>query len=76
MQTQELIVYLFIVGAFLAVGWMFISRDGDEMADLDHEVGWAKLPLVFLATWAGNRPHGNASFRRRKHPRSDSVPHE
>jgi tight adherence protein C len=51
MQTQELIVYLFIVGAFLAVGWMFASRDDEGSSSFDHEPGWSKLPLVFRATW-------------------------
>jgi len=51
MQTQELMVYVFIVGAFLAVGWMFVSRDSEEDSSLGHEPGWAKLPFVFRATW-------------------------
>ena len=50
MQMQEWIVYLFIVGAFLAVGWMFVSRDG-ESETFDREAGWSNLPLVFRATW-------------------------
>ncbi len=50
MQMQEWIVYFFIVGAFLAVGWMFVSRD-DAAETFDHEAGWSKLPLVFRATW-------------------------
>ena len=52
MQFQELIVYLFIVGAFLAVGWMFLSRgEQTEYEDYGREAGWSKLPFVFKATW-------------------------
>ena len=50
MQMQEIIVYLFIVGAFLAVGWMFVSRDEKEEA-IGRETNWSKLPLVFRASW-------------------------
>lgn len=50
MQMQEIIVYLFIVGAFLSVGWMFVSR-GEKEESFDREANWSKLPLVFRATW-------------------------
>ena len=50
MKIQEIIVYLFIVGAFLAVGWMFVSRDEKEEVN-DREANWSKLPMVFRATW-------------------------
>ena len=50
MRIQELIVYLFIVGAFLAIGWMFVSRDREDET-FDHEKNWSKLPFVFRATW-------------------------
>ncbi len=50
MQVQEIIIYLFIVGAFLSVGWMFVARDKEEER-LDREANWAKLPIVFRATW-------------------------
>jgi tight adherence protein C len=50
MQMQETIIYLFIVGAFLSVGWMFVARDKEEER-LDREANWAKLPIVFRATW-------------------------
>ena len=52
MQTQELIVYLFVIGAFLAIGWMFMSHGDDgEYNEYGREAGWSKLPFVFRATW-------------------------
>ncbi len=50
MQMQETIIYLFIVGAFLSVGWMFVARDKEEER-FDREANWTKLPTVFRATW-------------------------
>ena len=51
MQMQELIVYLFIVGAFLAMGWMFVSHAPEDGPDYEHEAGWSRMPLVFRSTW-------------------------
>ena len=51
MQLQEIIVYLFIIGAFLSLGWMFVSGDDESAEDYGREAGWAKLPMVFRATW-------------------------
>jgi len=51
MELQETLVYIFVAGAVLAVGWLFMSNgdaDGDGHED---EPGWSRLPSVFRATW-------------------------
>ena len=52
MELQEILVYAFVVGAVLAVGWLFMSRnDDDSEAIFSREAGWNRLPAVFRATW-------------------------
>jgi len=51
MELQETLVYLFVAGAVLAVGWLFMSRDGGDGSQYAHEAGWSRLPVVFRATW-------------------------
>ena len=51
MELRETLVYLFVAGAVLAVGWLFMSRGDDGDSAYSHEAGWSRLPAVFRATW-------------------------
>ena len=52
MEFQEILAYLCVLGAFLAISWMFMSRGAkDDDMDMSREAGWARLPFIFKATW-------------------------
>ena len=51
MELQQILAYVLVAGAILAVGWIFISRGDDGESLYTKEAGWSRLPTVFRATW-------------------------
>ena len=50
LEWKEYLVYALVVGAFLAIGWMFIGGS-DEESQFEHDANWDRLPFIFKATW-------------------------
>lgn len=51
MGATEIIIYLLVVGAFLAFGWMFTGARTEDANSFGREPGWNRLPWVFRASW-------------------------
>lgn len=51
MEYSEILVYCFVAGAILAVGWIFMSRNDESEPIYSKEAGWSRLPAVFRLTW-------------------------
>lgn len=51
MGVTEIIIYLLVVGAFLAFGWMFTGAKTGNEADFGREPGWNRLPWIYRASW-------------------------
>lgn len=51
MEIREIIVYLLVVGAALAIGWMFCGGERRAPAPSAHERNYDRLPPVFKALW-------------------------
>ena len=51
MEFREIIVYLLIVGASLAIGWLFCGEK-DAVGTSSHERNYDRLPAVFKAIWS------------------------
>ena len=52
MEFREIIVYLLIVGAALAVGWLFSGGEKSMAGTAFHERNYDRLPAVFKALWS------------------------
>lgn len=52
MEFREVIVYLLIVGAALAIGWFFTSGEKGTVAPSFRERNYDRLPAVFKAIWS------------------------
>jgi len=51
MSVSEIVIYLLVVGAFLAFGWMFTGSHGGGPDSWDKDPGWKRLPWVYRASW-------------------------
>jgi tight adherence protein C len=52
MEFREIIVYLLIVGAALAIGWLFCGGEKSTVGTTSHERNYDRLPTVFRALWS------------------------
>ncbi len=52
MEFREIIVYLLIVSAALAVGWLFCGGEKNTFGTSFHERNFDRLPAVFKAIWS------------------------
>lgn len=52
MEFREIIVYLQIVGAALAIGWLFCGGEKSTVGKAFHERNYDRLPTVFKALWS------------------------
>ena len=52
MELREIIVYLLIVGAALAIGWMCCGGEKGSSAPYSHERNYDRLPAIFRALWS------------------------
>ena len=52
MEFREIIVYLLIVGAALAIGWLFCGGEKNTVGMTFHERNYDRLPTVFKALWS------------------------
>ncbi len=52
MEFREIIVYLLIVGAALAIGWLFCGGEKSTVGKAFHERNYDRLPTVFKALWS------------------------
>ena len=52
MEFREIIVYLLIVGAALAIGWLFCGGEDRTVGPSSHERNFDRLPAVFKGIWS------------------------
>ena len=52
MEFREIIVYLLIVGAALAIGWLYCGGEKSTVGKAFHERNYDRLPTVFKALWS------------------------
>ena len=52
MEFREIIVYLLVVGAAMAIGWMFCGSEKGTPSVTSHERNYDRLPAVFKALWS------------------------
>ena len=51
MGMSEIVIYLLVIGAFLAFAWMFTGSHASGDNGFEHEPGWKRLPGVFRMSW-------------------------